>query len=168
MSETEIELPEGMTADEAVDVLREYGTTEEPAIVTTNKIDSLKESIDEVKAVFASALSEESPQSADALAKQDLDALTEPFRDEEGDIEVDTLTQNPETGDVSGSEEEDEPEGFSPDTLSREDVDTLTFKNRKRNAFAERKIDSKVDELESEMAEIAGVEDFDEIEMEAL
>lgn len=166
MSEHEIKLPEGMEADEAADVLREYGAVEDAKIVETTKLDSLKGEIEEFKQVFAELLSEESPQSAETLADQSAEALTEPYRDEEGDLEVETLRQEPETGEVDT--ETEEPDGFDVDSLSHGDVEEIKTLERKRRAFDSRGVNDRVDVLENKMADVAGVDEFDEIEMEEL
>lgn len=169
MSEKEIELPNGLDVDTATEVLQEYGSTDDAQIVKSETLDSLKAEIKEAKEAFAAVLEQESPQSAETLARQDMDALTEPFRDEEGEIDVDTLRQVPETGDVdTDTPEEPEVEGFDIDSLSRDDIEKLDLLAQKRKAFDNRGVPSRVDSLEAEMAEVAGVEDFEDIELEAL
>lgn len=167
MSEHEIKLPEGMEADEAADVLREYGAAEDAQIVETTKLDSLKGEIEEFKQVFAELLAEESPQSAETLADQSAKALTEPYRDEEGDLEVETLRQEPETGEVD-SKEDKEPDGFDVSALSRDEIEEIETLERKKGVFAERGIDGRIDSLKAEMADIAGVDEYEDIEMEEL
>lgn len=103
-----IELPEGMDVGTARDVLREFGTTEDAQVVSEDTLESLRDEISEAKEAFAALLAEESPQSAETLSRQDMDALTEPFRDEEGEIDVDTLQQTSETGAVEVDEEAEE------------------------------------------------------------
>lgn len=162
MSKKEIKLPDGLDADTAFDVLRDYATTDDAQIIPSGRLDALESEITEAKEAFAAILAEESPQSADTLSRQDMDALTEPFRDEEsGDIDVDTLRQTPETGTVSDKNEEND--GFSVDSLGLSDKQELETLNKKRKAFDSRGIDSRVDALEAEMAELAGADEFEEI-----
>lgn len=167
----EIQLPEGLDAEEAADVLRAYARHEEPTINETETLETLRSEIEEFKEAFAAVLSEQSPQSAETLARQDADALTEPFRDDEGDIDVDTLRQDPQTGSGGGGADNDGGDGgdgFDPDALSLEDRDKLQLLRRKHKSFAKRGVDKTVDSLEAEMAEVAGVDEMDEIDWEVL
>lgn len=172
MSDNEIRLPEGLDVETATDVLREFARVDgEPTIVSESTLDSLREEINEAKEAFAAVLAEESPQSADTLARQDMDALTEPFRDEEtGDIDVDTLRQTPETGDTGADAGDggDADGSTSIDALSLDDRQELQRLKKKRNAFEKRGIDTRVDALEAEMAALAGVDDASEIDWEDL
>lgn len=169
----EIQLPESLDAETAADVLRDYARHEEPTINETETLDALRQEIEEFKAAFAAILAEESPQSAETLARQDADALTEPFRDDEGAIDVDTLRQTPQTGagggtDTGGGTGGGDPAGFDPDALSLEDRDRLQLMRRKHKSFKKRGVDKSVDALESEMTDIAGVDDMDDIDWEVL
>lgn len=163
MSKPEITVPEGMTAEEAADVIREYGSTDNPRIVSLGGVESLRENIDEVKEIFAEILAEESPQSADTLAKQDMAALVEPFTDSVGTSTVDTLHQTPETGDVDGSPSQTG--GADIDSLSHSTVKELETLDRKRRTFESRGIESRVGELEEEMTDLAGVDSYEQIEL---
>lgn len=164
MTKHEIILPEGMAVDEAAEILREYGSTENPAIASGKRIESLREQIAEVKELFAAALAEESPQSADALARQDMDVLVEPFVDstDRGTVAVDTHVQTPETGAVDG------PLGGSVevdlDTISLDEREQIQRLAHKRSTFESRGMDARVDALEGEICAIVGADDYDEIE----
>lgn len=169
MSDHTVQLPEGMTADDARDVLREYARTDDAQITDNDTLAALREEVKEAKEAFAAVLAEESPQSADTLARQDMDALTEPFRDDEGDINVDTLRQEPETKSGAGGSGGDDPsDDPDPDTLSLDDKEELQRLDRKRRTFRSRGIDGRADTLEAEMCELAGIKDFDTLETEVL
>jgi len=160
----EIHLPDGMDAETARDVLREYATEDEAQIVDNDTLENLKEEVASAKEAFAAVLAEQSPQSADTLSRQDMDALTEPFRDDEsGDIDVDTLRQSPETETTTENEDE-ETEGFDMETLGLSEQQELETLNTKRKAFASRGVDSRVDALENEMTELTGADEFEEID----
>lgn len=163
MSENEIRLPEGLDVETATDVLREFATTDGAQIVSSDRLDALEEEITEATEAFAAVLAEESPQSADTLARQDMDALTEPFRDDDGDIDVDTLRQDPQTGDGSGGGGGTADDtGFDPDAVglaTKEELETL---ERKRSAMASRDMDERAGEIEQEMLDLVGAgEDTD-------
>jgi len=177
MDGTQIRLPEGLDADTAADVLREYARTDDAQIVDHDTLSKLREEITEAKEAFAAVIAEQSPQSADTLARQDMDALTEPFRDDEGAIDVDTLQQTPETqsggtgtgtGSGHGDGDGDGGSGFNADSLSLSDEKRLKRLGKKRKSFEKRGIDSRVDALEAEMCDIAGTDDYDVLEREVL
>lgn len=163
MTEKEIRLPDGIDVETAIDALREYAQTEDAQIISSGKIDSLESEIKEAKEAFAAVLSEESPQSAETLSRQDMDALTEPFRGEEGDIDVDTLRQIPETGEVN----DDSDEGSDMDTLSASEKEAIQDKLERADMF-ESRTPEHAESLRGEAADIAGVEDADEIEVDNL
>jgi hypothetical protein len=162
---------------EAIDVLRDYHSREEPTIIDSDTLETLRDEVAEAKEAFAAVIAEQSPQSADALARQDMAGLTEPFRDDDGDIDVDTLQQTPETQSGGGDPTPDNEggdggtggsDGFDPDALSLSEREELQRLHKKRSSFEKRGVDSRVDATEAQMADIADVEDYDEIEMEAL
>lgn len=163
MSAHEIRLPDGLDAEEAADVLREFGSTDDAQIVSGSRLDSLETQISEAKEAFATVLAEESPQSADTLSRQDMDALTEPYRNDDGDIDVDTLRQTPQTGDVGGDEGGD---GFDPNGISLNDRDELDTLEKKRSVMASRGMENRAGEIESEMADLVGAPDYETLAAE--
>ena len=167
MSDNQLRLPDGMDLEAAESVLREYANEEDAQIVSSGAIDSLESEVNEFKQVFAELLSEQSPQSADTLARQDAEALTEPYRNDDGDIEVDTLRQTPETGDPDDPTDSDDPDAPDIDALSgseqRRIVEVL---QPKRRSFQNRGMDNSAEKIESEILELTGFDDYDEVEPE--
>ena len=163
MSNNEIKLPGSLDADAARDVLREFASTDDATIVSSDRIDALESEITEAKEAFAAVLAEESPQSADTLARQDMDALTEPFRDEDGDLDVDTLRQEPETGDVDATPEGGDDTEPTIDALGRSDREAIRTKRQKMSTFQSRNMSGRVDSLQREIAGIVGAESYDDI-----
>jgi hypothetical protein len=153
---------------EAIDVLRDYDSREEPTIIDSDALEDLRDEVAEAKEAFAAVIAEQSPQSVDALARQDMAGLTEPFRDDDGDIDIDTLQQTPETQEPGAPDDEGGGDGFDPDALSLSEREELQRLHTKRSSFEKRGVDSRVDATEAQMADIADVEDYGEIELEAL
>ena len=163
MSKSRIRLPEGMTVEEATDVLEACRAVDKPAVVSSGELETLQHQVTDAKAIFASALADETPQSVDALAGMDMAALVEPLVD--GDVSlaqpetVDTLRQNPETlSGVGGSGDEGGASG-GLDALSLDEQRELERMDRKRRAFEARDIERRVETLEREMCDLAGVDD---------
>lgn len=170
MSKKEFRLPEGLDVETATDVLREFATTGEAQIVSSDRLDALQNEIAEAKEAFAAVLAEESPQSADALARQDMDALTEPYRDDDGDIDVDTLRQVPETGDTGGDggDGSGDGDGFDAGSIDFETRDRLDTLAKKRSSFESRDMDGRVADIEAEMVDVSDAPDFDTLQEEVL
>jgi hypothetical protein len=168
MSNNEIRLPEGLDVETATDVLREFARTDEAQIVSGDELDALKAEITEAKEAFAAVLAEESPQSADTLARQDMDALTEPFRDDDGAIDVDTLRQDPQTGDPDGATDGGDGGGFDPEAITLSQKQELETLSRKRTVMANRGMDKRASEIAQEMVDLVGADDYDTLEAEVL
>lgn len=160
MSEKTLELPEGMTADDAIDVLREYHKTDDAQIVTADTLAAKDEKLDELAGVYRDVLKNEKGLKEETVEAMGVDALTNEFRNEDGEIEADTLSQSPET------ELPEETPG-DKDTLSAEEKAEVEDKLRRADLMESRTPDH-ADTLRNEAAEIAGVEDADEIEVDAL
>jgi len=161
MSDKTLELPEGMTAETAADVLGEFHTTDDAQIVSSDALESKDNIIDELAGVFRGALEERTTLSSETIESMPVDALANEFRNEDGEIEPETLSQNPES---QTPETPDEPEN---DTLSAEEKSEIRDKLDKAEMMDGRTPDY-ADTLRSEAADIAGVEDADEIEVDAL
>lgn len=170
MTDKEIRLPDGLDVETATDVLREYARHEEAQIVESDMLQSLRDEITEAKETFAAVLAEESPQSAETLSRQDMDALTEPFRDDDGDIDVDTLRQTPQTGDVGGGDGSGSGSGsgFSPEQVSLSQKQELETLERKRTVMENRGMENRASEIEQEMVNLVGAEDYETLEAEVL
>lgn len=163
-------LPDNLEPSQAQDVLQEYASHDEAEIVDADEWQSRQSTVDKVKEFLAGALSEQTGMSQETLSNQSLDALAEPFETEDGEIEVDTLSQEPETQEETPTEDADEDgdDGFNPDTLGRSTVDNLRQKNHKRKTFLNRDVESRADALEQEMVEEVGAPDFETLESEVL
>jgi hypothetical protein len=157
-----LELPEGMTADTAADVLGEFHTTDDAQIVSADTIDNLESTVNELSEVFRDALQKQTDLSGDTVAAMPVDALCNEFRDDDGNIEADALAQNPETGQADGGDN-----SGGTDTLSADDKAEIEDKLRRAGMMESRTPDH-ADTLRSEAAEIAGVDDAEDIEVDAL
>jgi aryl carrier-like protein len=166
-----LELPEGMAVEDAADVLGEFHTTDDAQIVSEERIDGLESKVDELADVFRAALDEQTALSRDTIDSMPVDALCNEFRDEDGEISPDTLSQEPETtaGEVDNSGDDDNSDNWL-DSLSRSEADEIRRKVRKADSFEGRGIESRADTLYAEAAEIAGTEkeEMESVKLEAL
>ena len=161
MSDKTLELPEGMTADKAIDVLREYHKTDDAQIVSNDTLSKKDERLEELAGVFRDALKNEKGLKDETVNAMGVDALAHEFRNEEGEIEADTLSQTPET------ETPETPADPENDTLSADEKKEIQDMLRRADLMESRTPDH-ADTLRSEAADMAGVEDADEIEVDAL
>lgn len=171
-NENQIRLPEGLDVETATDVLREFAKTDNAQIINQEEnadtLQSLRDELQEFKDVFAELLAEESPQSAETLSQQSAEALTEPYRDDEGDIEVDTLRQTPETGDVdSGGDDGSGSDGVEGevklDQIDRSTAETIETLETKRATFESRGMST--ERFEEQIADVLGAESYEDIEL---
>jgi hypothetical protein len=162
MSESKtLELPQGMTADKAIDVLREFHETDEAQIVSNDTLAAKDDKIESLAGPFRDALKAQKDLPEETVEGMSVDALTAPFESEDGEIEPDTLSQSPETQSPDESPEPD------TDTLSGEEKEEVRDMLRRADLLESRTPDH-ADTLRSEAAELAGVDDHEEIEVDAL
>jgi len=162
MSDKTLELPEGMTADAAIEVLREYHTTDEAQIVSADTLSAKDDKLEEFAGVFRDALKANKGLKDETVNAMSVDALAHEFRNEDGDIEADTLSQTPET-----ETPETDPDNSGTDTLSADEKRTIEDKLRRADLM-ESRTPEHADTLRSEAADLAGVDEADDIEVDAL
>jgi len=97
MSETEIELPASMETDEAVEVLKEAGEYDDPTVVEADEYEALEAKVSEVRGVLEEALSSKADLQESTIEGLGFEALCSEFEDEEGSLQVEALTQEPES-----------------------------------------------------------------------
>lgn len=148
--------------ENAQDVLNEYADADSPEVVEQDVLEAKDDQLDEFAGVFRDALKQNRDLKESTVEAMPVDTLAEEFRGEDGDLKVDSLAQNPETQTTNGGDETP-----SVDTLSGEEKSEIKEKLR-RAAMLEGRTPDHVDTLRSEAAELAGVEDADEIEVDAL
>lgn len=158
MAEETIELPSDLDLSTAKDVLREFATTDDAQIVSADTLSQKDDKIDELAGVYRDALQKQKGLSEAAVNGMTIDALTAEFRNDDGDLEADTLAQEPEAAVPSG--------GSDTDTLSGASItDDVKDKLRRADLLADRTPDH-ADTLRQEAAEAAGVDDWETLESE--
>lgn len=129
---------------EAIEVLQDHDSREEPVIKEQTELDALEDTIGalednlaEVEEPLRAALQERTGLSEAAVDDLSHEALTAEFRNDEGDIEVDALSQMPET---------QEPETEALGDEAEEVLDELGYDDRDEAVEA---LQSKREQLES-------------------
>lgn len=92
---------------------------DDPTVVSENEYGALQDRLDAVRDVFAEALQEQTGLSDAAIEAMPFEAMAAEFETDDGDIDIEALTQDPEAG---GSPSDPDPPEFDPDALQT-DVD---------------------------------------------
>jgi len=143
----EITLPSGMETEEAVEVLESAAGYDEPQIVEQTDYEALEENITTVRGIFEEALVDRTDLKEETVGGLEFEALTSEFQNEEGEFEVEALTQEPES---SEPDPEDSPEALGEEA-DEEKAEALY--NDYQNFGNDR--------LKGDIVEALGVEDFD-------
>lgn len=154
-----------VVSGESEALLNDAAQYDDLKMVESSDYEALSESVDAVKDVLGEALAERTGLTVDTAKGLELEALMAEFEDEDGDLDAEALVQSPEAG---GAEEPDEPEQPSgAESLSSEERDELRSLSARAETFDG--VDPEYAEsLREDAAELAGVDAFDDIEMEAL
>lgn len=127
--EEEAVLSAAESLESPVEALEAYSAAEQPSIVDeetsevvpTDEYESLQEQVGEMESIMGEALSERTDLKESTIEALSFEALCDEFRDDDGNLEVEALVQEPET-------EEPEPESLEEDEMSDEDVEALQDK----------------------------------------
>ena len=138
-------------------------------VVESDRWEALQESCNAASDVFSEALKERHGLRDNVVESMELPAMVEQFSDEEdGKIKIESLNQHPETGGAGSDEGGDGSSGSEPnDDLSASDRNDAREK-LERAAKMEDRTPEYADTLRQEAANIVGVDDADDIDMETL
>jgi len=135
--------------DDEVAVLEKARDLDDPKVVETDKYEALQGRVAEVRSVMEEALGERTDLKGDTISALDFEALCSEFEDEDGELQVEALTQTPESGeDGSGGSEGAEALSEDADKEKAEALyqDYQTFEN---------------EGLKEDIQEALGVSDWD-------
>lgn len=156
----EAEVPERLTeleetTNEHEDLLSEADGIEDPVVQEADEAEALSE----FRSFFKEALAEQKDVDPEML-KNDVEALTSEFRDDEGDLDIEALTQSPETG--SGPADGDDRLDLSDE--EREEIEAM----QRRIEHWEGNNETIVQAEKEALTELVGADSFDDIDLEAL
>jgi hypothetical protein len=114
---------------------------------------AMQERIDIVEEMMAEALQERTGLSDDAIDAMPFEAMATEFQTDEGDLDVEALTQSPETGSA--------PTGGDGDTVTDEDRERIREIDRKLDAMGSALPASRVEALQEEAADLANADGYD-------
>lgn len=143
--------------EQARDVLSEYNSTEDAKIVAQTELETLQEDSEKVREILAEELEHRgSPFGVDTLCEKFTASEMEGrLENDEGEVEFESLSQSPETG------EPDTPDESETDTLSDEDEARIAEIDQKLEVLGKSLPQERVDALKEEAADLAGEDSYD-------
>jgi hypothetical protein len=136
------------------DLFEEAADLEEPTVEDADEVAAMQKRVSIVEDMMAEALAEETGLSENAVEAMPFEAMAAHFEDDDGDLDVEALTQTPETG--SG------PSGDGDSGLTDEDVKRIEAIDTKIDALGSALPRERVEALQDEAADLADADSYDE------
>ncbi|GAB3669538.1 hypothetical protein [Halopiger thermotolerans] len=142
-------------ADEHEELIEEAADLDEPEVMDAEEAEAMRERVAIVEDMMAEALTQDLGLREATVEAMSFDAMAAEFQTDDGDLDVEALTQTPETG--SG------PTGGSGGSSgpSEEDIERIEEINTKLSNVGNALPDERVEALRNEAAELAGADDYD-------
>jgi len=148
LSELEAEI------DEHEELIEEAAEVDEPEVMDAETAEAMRERVDVVEDMMAEALTDEKGLREATVEAMSFDAMAAEFETDDGDLDVEALTQTPETG--SG------PTGGGGDGgPTDEDRERIEEIDQKLSSLGNALPDSRVEALREEAADLADADDYD-------
>jgi len=128
---------------------------DEPEVMDAEQAEAMRERVNIVEEMMAEALTEEKGLREATVEAMSFDAMAAEFETDDGDLDVEALTQSPETGSgpTNGSGGSDGP--------TDEDLERIEEIEQKIDNVGSALPDSRIEALQDEAAELAGADDFE-------
>lgn len=165
---TVVETEVKKTHDDAEALLDAAKGIDDWEVVDTEKREAEREACEAVRDALEKPLKENHGLRDTVVESMGVVDIVEQFRDEgdEGEIKLESLAQQPETGGGGNDPEDPDPEDPA-DTLSAEERNEVRDLNKRAERMKDRTPEYS-ETLRQEAADIMGVDDFDDIDMERL
>lgn len=161
--------------NDSVELIDDAEALDSPTVVDANEYEALQEDVEEIKELLGNVLVEERGLKETTVEAMSLEAMTSEVRDEDGNLDIDPLSQEPETGDPgdpgdggSGGAGDGGGNGSGGDVdLSGVDRETRTeaaHKLRKAKMLQDRTPEH-AEALEAEACDLLGVDDAEALEL---
>lgn len=139
--------------EEHEDLIAEATDVDDPEVMDAETAEAMRERVTIVEEMMAEALTEETGLREATVEAMSFDAMAAQFETDEGELDVEALTQTPETG--SG------PTGGGGSGPSDEDVERIEEIDQKLSTAGSVLPDKRVEALQNEAAELADADDYD-------
>lgn len=156
----EAEVPERLTdleeqIDEHEELIEEAADLEDPTVQSAEEAEAMAERVAIVEEMMAEALTEQKGLREATVEAMSFDAMAAEFESDEGDLDVEALTQNVESG--SGSTGTGDGDTGPTD----DDVERIQEINQRIEALGGSMPADHREQLKEEAAELAGTDDYD-------
>jgi len=141
--------------DEHDDVIEQAADVDDPEVMEAEQAEAMSERVAIVEGMMAEALQERTGLKESTVEAMSFEAMAGEFEAEDGDLDVEALTQSPETGSgpTNGGEG-----GSGP---SDDDVERIAEINDKLDTVGNALPDERVEALRDEAADLADADDYD-------
>lgn len=140
--------------DEHEDVITAATEVDDPEVMDAETAEAMRERVDIVEDMMAEALTDGTGLREATVEAMSFDAMAAEFETDEGDLDVEALTQKPETGSGPSG-------GNGGSGPSDEDLERIEEIDQKLSTAGSVLPDSRVEALQDEAAELADADDYD-------
>lgn len=164
--------------EEADNLLDQAADVDDPTVVSETEYDAMQEDVEAVEEVLAGALQESRGLRDATVDAMSLGAMISEFKDDDGEFELEALSQHPETGGTGGSGSGTDNgsgngggsgsgDGFDPADVDLENRQEAKDRLR-RASLMENRTPEHAEALRNEAADLLGVDDADDVDVEVL
>lgn len=155
----EAEVPDRLSELEATisdheDLLAEAGDIDDPTVMDADEAEAMQDRVAIVEEMMAEALTDQKGLREATVDAMSFDAMAAEFQSDDGDLDVEALTQSPESGSAPTG-------GDGGDGPTDEDIDRIAEIDQKLSTVGTSLPDNRVEALREEAADLADAEDYD-------
>lgn len=140
--------------NEHEDVIAEAADLDEPEVVDAEQAEAMRERVAIVEEMMAEALTEQKGLREATVEAMSFDAMAAEFQTDEGDLDVEALTQSPETGSGPST-------GSGGNGPTDEDIERIETIDQKLSVMRHSLPDERVEALQQEATDLAGADDYE-------
>jgi hypothetical protein len=142
--------------DEHEEIIEEAAEVGDPEVMDAEEAEAMRERVAIVEEMMAEALTEDLGLREATVEAMSFDAMAAEFQTDDGDLDVEALTQTPESGSgpTGGG-------GSGGGGLTDEDRDRIEEIDEKLSTVGNSLPDARVEALQDEAAELADADDYD-------
>jgi len=142
--------------DEHEELIDEAAAVDDPEVMDAEQAEAMRERVDIVEEMMAEALTEQKGLREATVEAMSFEAMASEFETDEGDLDVEALTQSPETGSGPTSTS-----GGGSDGPTDEDRDRIKEIDDKLSTVGGALPDERVEALREEAADLADADDYE-------
>ncbi|MFC7202870.1 hypothetical protein ACFQJC_05035 [Haloferax namakaokahaiae] len=144
------------TLDDNEELIEAATDIDDATVESATELEAMRNRLDTVESMFDEALTAQRGLRETTVEAMSFEAKASEFETDDGDLDVEALTQNPESGSTS-------PSGNGGDNgPSDEDRQRIEDINEKLSSVGNMLPESRVEGLQNEAADLAGTDDYDE------